>query len=104
MTHTAAPAITLTTSDILRILEFRTKIVSVSSFLIGTAYAVLVSGHASWLPLAAAALVAVVELARIRGPSFSHQAKPLAMAGISRAFLAYTLAMLVAIALGIAKI
>lgn len=52
----------------------------------------------SWMPLSAGALVAALELAHMRASGFSHHTKPTAMAGISRAFLAYTLAMLVALA------
>lgn len=69
------------------------------------AYGLVAAGvmpPASWLPLTAGAVVAVVEIVRMHGLGLSHQTKPAAMGGISRAFLAYTLAMLVAITLGIA--
>ena len=64
-----------------------------------TLIAVGVIAESSWLPLSAGALVAVLEFARMRVSGFSHQTKATAMAGISRAFLAYTLSMLLALAL-----
>jgi 1,4-dihydroxy-2-naphthoate octaprenyltransferase len=56
----------------------------------------------SWLPLTVGAAVAAAEMLRMHGTGLSHQTKPTAMGGISLTFLAYTLAMLVAITLGIA--
>jgi len=53
----------------------------------------------SWLPLSLGAAVAAAEILRMHAPGFSHQTKSSAMGGISRTFLAYTLAMLVALAL-----
>ncbi len=56
----------------------------------------------SWVPLTVGGMVSVTELWRTSRAGYSHWTKPVAMGGISRVFLAYTLAMLVAIALGIA--
>jgi 1,4-dihydroxy-2-naphthoate octaprenyltransferase len=69
-----------------------------------TAYGLIAVGvipRASWLPLSAAAVVAAIELWRMHGPGLSHQTKPTAMGGISRVFLAYTVAMLIALGIGI---
>ena len=48
-----------TLHDVLRLLEFRTKIVSLSSFLIGSAYALCVSGRLSWPRFALMAVATV---------------------------------------------
>lgn len=52
------------------------------------------------LPLAAGLFIAGREMSRLRGRPLSHETKPAAMAAISRAFLAYTAAMLIAVSLG----
>lgn len=52
------------------------------------------------LPLSAGLFVAVVEMSRLHARPLAHDTKPAAMGVISRTFLAYTAAMLIAIALG----